>query len=186
MQQFVGSQQIAAKICRDEKQTDDDSRDNVTKHNLQVSKVAALFRLRVVGKGERRHSDQRERAGFRRHDREADHDPGSVLVAEKVILNSALRFAKHHAKDRDTGEIKQQHDVIDCGESHPMLCTQFRCGTCPAKSNERTSPLSKHKSRITFYLRASIALETTSFDALSASSASAGVVPVLLITKASG
>src|SRR5262245_32867562 len=59
LQQLIRRQQLALKISRDEKQADNDSRDDVAQHDLQVSQAAALLGPRESRISECWHSDQR-------------------------------------------------------------------------------------------------------------------------------
>ena len=69
-EQFVGGHQFALEIRRNQKHADENARDDVTGHDLQIREISALFAPRERGVGKRRHSDQRERAGLGRDNRE--------------------------------------------------------------------------------------------------------------------
>lgn len=111
-EQFVSRQEIAAKVSGDEEQTDDEARDDIAEDDLQVAEVTARR------ESYRWNTDERDRASLGRNDGKTDDDPRSILIAEEIIFDGALRTPEERAEDRDAHEIEQQDAVIYRRESH--------------------------------------------------------------------
>ena len=99
-------------------------RDDVAGDHLQIGEAATLLGARIRGIGQRGHADQRERARFRRDDRQADDDQDVSAAAEKIIFDRSVGAAKTAAEGGDADEIERQDDVVESGEpQQPTVCT---------------------------------------------------------------
>ena len=98
----------------------------IAEHHLQENEAA--------GVGQRRCTDNRERAGFGGDDRKPDRPPGCGAAAQKIILQRPLPALEVCAKPRDPGEIRDddceiewpQRDLRDCNRIR-SAAQQYTC-----------------------------------------------------------
>jgi len=97
--------QLAAKILRQQHETNNDTPDHIAHHHLQKSKI------RIVG--ESGNTDDGQRARFRGHNRERNRPPGNLAVGEKIIPHRPLPLAETQPKQRDASQVRRNNQQVD-------------------------------------------------------------------------
>src|ERR1035437_4792167 len=126
LHQLISRKQLAAKILRQQDKTDNDTPQHISHHQLQKSEI------RIVG--EAGNTDNGQRAGFRRHNRQRDCPPRNVAVGKKIVAHRPLPFAKPQPEQRDARQVQPNNQQIDSIQSQAILPVETRLAPSPPRA----------------------------------------------------
>src|SRR5436309_271630 len=102
---------------RDHDDGENKPRDHIADDHLNKDDVAAVSQCR--------NADDRQRARFRRDNREADAPPGCIAAAEEIVTRVTLIFAEPHPERDDAAEVDEDNDPVNGVE---ILIHRFEAG----------------------------------------------------------
>src|ERR1035438_5119169 len=104
---------LAAKILRQEYETNNDASDDVPHYHLQEREI------RIVG--EARNADDGQSAGLGGHDRQRNRPPRNIAIGEEVIPHRPLPLAKAQPEERDSCQVCRDNQQVDPIQSQVIL-----------------------------------------------------------------
>ena len=105
VEDFVGREQLAGKVPRQQFRSHDPATEDVTKRQLQESQIA--------GVGHTGHAQESDRAGLSRDDRTQHSPPRHVAPTDHELGGAASTAAYPHSKDDHAEQIAAKNCRID-------------------------------------------------------------------------
>ena len=97
LDELIGGEEIAAKVVRQQYETDDESSHDVSQDDLQKREIGVVRQPR--------NADDSQRAGLGGNDGQRNRPPGNVTSRQEVVAQRALAFAEAHAEQGDPDQI---------------------------------------------------------------------------------
>src|SRR4029077_20191203 len=126
LDEFVGSVKFTAKIVRQENETDDDTPDHVSQHDLQEHQVGVI--------GQSGNANDGESAGFRCDDGERNRPPWDIAIGEKIVPQRALLLAEAQPEERNPRQVQPDNREVKLVQAHKP--TYVAAGDSPARASE--------------------------------------------------
>ena len=119
-QELVRGVNLTAEIVRHHDAGENQTGQNIPQHHLDKGKIAPV--------GQRRNSDDRERARLRRQDRKTNRPPGHILAPEEIIARVPLVFAEPGTQGNNPPQIAHDDKPVRRVEVNHAFRTAARAG----------------------------------------------------------